>query len=148
MGIVSIDVRDFWPSRNFSDWKWARKIASRNYRFLKNSPSPNHVPSSHKVYNALRVQIFPIKNTCYSEGGKLSNWIYLHFLVSPSTLLPLKSPSPQTPKLWVNSHIGLVWGWPRGVWCIEGEMVPTTSGIISSCAYECVYPSFPMHLSI
>lgn len=41
------------------------KKESRNYRFLKNAPIPSHVPRSHKVYNMLSTQIFPINNACY-----------------------------------------------------------------------------------
>lgn len=98
------------------DQKKKEKKKTRNYRFLKNGLIPSHMPSSHKVYNTSNIQIFPIKNACHSEEEKLSNWMYLHFLVSTSPY-PSFSKKPQIMTilskktgLWVTQRYMVHWG--------------------------------------
>lgn len=101
---------------------------------LRMPPSPAMCQVAANFITWLADKIFQWRMLAIRKG-KLSNWMYLHFLLS--TFFPLTtwvSFSPKTTKLWLNSHRGLVWGWRRYIRYIE--MVPMTSGIISSCEYE------------
>lgn len=130
---VGRDVGEMWPSvMSLMKHRLERKAAD----------SPATCRSSHKDYNTLRAQIFPIKNACYS----VTEFIYIFYFQLP--LLPLETPSPQA--MAINHEWNPFWKTDSRdpeAWSALMVNLPLSwlQELLFTCEHMCshVYLSFP-----